>query len=741
MPLSGGPSDKAGNRYEYLWTVKCMMRVMRSEADSIHLEPAGDEGKGIEFTVYSSSRPEHHQVKRQLTGKGVWSLGELDSQRVLSDFYQKLQDPHSSCVFTSSHAAHPLDELGKRAKDSSSWEDFEKNFIPTNLWTSNFSQLHDRWNSSSKEDTYNRLKRVSVTTIDEDELRESIESGLEALVAGNPSNILSALLDFASIQVHQVLTAAKIWGFLRSRGFARQQWSHEQSVADSISELNQTYLSGIQPVGIGGKVVPRAEVDLILDSFDDRSARTVMVSGRAGVGKTAVISQTLQRIQDRDWPMLALRVDRLEPSPTPSELGSSLGLPASPVSVLAAIADGRDCLLVIDQVDAVSHASGRNPEFFDCISALLHQALAHDNIKVLSACRKFDIDNDPRIRELTKEGGIAKEIPVEQFGEETVRTLTEKLGIDPKTLSPKQVDLLRLPIHLKLLEEALSDGDGNATGFQTPKDLFDKFWSYRLKVMHRRVDPSRVEGVLDRIVKTMTERQALSVAAGLLDEYEDAVSVMVSENVLVRDGQRISFFHESFFDYIFARRMISSPGFDLVAYILDQGQSLFIRSQVRQVLLHLRDISTQDCSRNLEAVLTNMEIRPHIKTIVLSLLGTFDNPTEEEWDVVEPLLETDLASHVWTALHGSTGWFDLLEPVYNLFRISVAKARTTICRLVLSFRSQFFQSRRHFSSQAKDRSTTHLFGSTTKVCSSLRFTTSTAAPNRLRTPAAKGFPV
>ena len=48
----------------------------------------------------------------------------------------------------------------------------------------------------------------------------------------------------------------------------------------------------------------------------------------------------------------------------------------------------------------------------------------------------------------------------------------------------------------------------------------------------------------------------------------------------------------------------------------------------------------------------------------------------------------------------------------------------------MSFLSQFFQSRRHFSSQAKDRSTTHRFGSTTKVCSSLRFTTSTEAPNR-----------
>ena len=660
MPLPGGPSDKAGNRYEYLWTVKCMMRVMRGEADSIHLEPAGDEGKGIEFTVYSSSSREHHQLKRQLTGTGVWSLSALSSEGVLSNFYQKLQDPNASCVFTSSHAAHPLDELEKRAKDSSSWEDFEATFISSKKWLDNFSQLHERWNSLSKEDTYNRLKRVSVTTIDEDELHESTKFGLESLLSGDPANVLSSLLEFASQQIHQILTASEIWSFLQERGFARQQWSQEQAVHDLISELNQTYLSGIQPVGIGGEVVPKAEVDLILDSFDDPSTRTVMVSGRAGVGKSSVISQTLQRTKDRGWPMLALRVDRLDPSPTPSELGSSLGLPASPVSVLAGIAEGRDCLLVIDQVDAVSHASGRNPEFFDCISAVLHQARTHDNIKVLSACRKFDIDNDPRIRDLTREGGIAKEIPVEQFDEGTVRTLTEKLGIDPKALSSKQIALLRLPLHLRLLEETLPDADGSATGFQTPKDLFDRFWSYKPKVLHRRVDPPHVEDVVDSVVKTMTERQALSVAAGLLDEYEDAVSVMVSENVLVRDGQRVSFFHESFLDYIFARRMTSTD-FDLVSYILEQGQSLFIRSQVRQVLLHLRDISIPDCCRNLEAVLTNEAIRPHLKTIALSLLGTLDDPTEEEWDVAEPLIATDLESHVWAALRDSTAWFYLLD--------------------------------------------------------------------------------
>ncbi len=69
-----------------------------------------------------------------------------------------------------------------------------------------------------------------------------------------------------------------------------------------------------------------------------------------------------------------------------------------------------------------------------------------------------------------------------------------------------------------------------------------------------------------------------------------------------------------------------------------------------------------------------------------------------------------------------------LEPVHNLFRSKAAKARTTICRLVLSFRSQFFHNRLHFCNQAKDLSTTHLFGNTTKVCNSFRFITSTVAP-------------
>ena len=62
-----------------------------------------------------------------------------------------------------------------------------------------------------------------------------------------------------------------------------------------------------------------------------------------------------------------------------------------------------------------------------------------------------------------------------------------------------------------------------------------------------------------------------------------------------------------------------------------------------------------------------------------------------------------------------------LERVHSLRCRTPKKAKTTICRLVLNLRSQFFQSRLFFSNQEKLRSTTHRFGNTAKRCNSVSF--------------------
>ena len=561
------------------------------------------EGEGVEFAITTSDGTEYHQVKRQLTGKGVWSLSELSRRGVLSHFYQKLNDSSATCWFVSSDSTDSLNELATRARDSGSWAEFQRNFVSSDAWDRNFNELHTRWNSPSEEDTYERLTRVEVAKIDEARLRELVEYALEAMVTGNPSTVSDVLLNFALDQTHQKLSSQDIWAHLQSRDIDRLTLRQDDEVVGAISELKGTYLTGIKPVGIGGEVIPRDEVSRILSIFDDdRSGNTALVTGKAGVGKSSVIAQVFEEIDGKGWQILALRADRIEPAATPRELGQRLGLPASPTSALANLADGNDCLLIIDQLDAVSLASGRNPEFFDCIAAMLNQANHHPNMRVLAACRKFDVDNDHRIRELISANGIAQEVPLLEFDEVTVREVVAKLGIDSGSLNSKQIELLSLPVHLRLLAEVSSGKNGAPLGFQTAKELYDAFWEEKKRALREQVDVTHVQEVADLMAKNMSERQALSVPFSLLDKYRKVPDRMRSQNILVKDGSRVSFFHESFFDYIFARRMVED-NFDAVQFILGQGQSLFIRSQIRQILLHQRDVYPDDALRNMAAIL------------------------------------------------------------------------------------------------------------------------------------------
>ena len=268
-------------------------------------------------------------------------------------------------------------------------------------------------------------------------------------------------------------------------------------------------------------------------------------------------------------------------------------------------------------------------------------------------------------RTLVNDDLIAKRYSIDPFDEETVRTLVESLGIDPDELSQSQFRLLSLPIHLKLLAYIVSEAGVTTLDFQTERELYDLFWREKQESMRSRMSDSQIQTAIDRVVTVMAEREALFVPEQMLRSHEEVVTLLISENILVKDGPRMSFFHDSFFDFMFAQWFIAED-LDLSEYILNQDQSLFMRSQVTQVLMHQRDISGGYFVRDLRGILTNDDIRTHLKTTVISLLGSIDTPTREEWRVVEPLLGTELSSHVWRMLHRSEGWFDLLHSLGHL---------------------------------------------------------------------------
>jgi hypothetical protein len=443
MPLPGGATDKFGNRYEGRWTVSCMIDVMDERVHAIRLEPPGTEGEGVEFWVRRGDRCEYHQVKRQHGARGSWTLTDLGSRGLLTNFWEKLRDPRASCIFVSTQAAYQLGELAERARGAASWEEFDQFFLKADIQSHAFNDLCRQWRDCPQQTAFEALIRVHVKTVDEDTLRAIVESRLAALVEGDSATVADILAQLALDAVHQELTAHDIWQHLESRSFRRRQWGEDRHVLAAVKAANERYLAPLRVAAIAGEVIPREEVQTVLDMLTSpERTHGVLLTGEAGVGKSGVILQVVESLQDQGLPLITFRVDRLEPTQLPSEVGRQLGLPDSPANVLAAIAQGRDCVLVIDQLDATSLASGRHPEFFDCVSEILQQAQVHPHMRLLLACRQFDIDNDPRLRRLSREAGIVEAVPVNRLSHTTVREVVADRGLDAGRLDSKQLDLV-----------------------------------------------------------------------------------------------------------------------------------------------------------------------------------------------------------------------------------------------------------------------------------------------------------
>src|SRR5205814_347100 len=95
--------------------------------------------------------------------------------------------------------------------------------------------------------------------------------------------------------------------------------------------------------------------------------------------------------------------------------------------------------------------------------------------------------------------------------------------------------------------------------FATANDLLDLYWDRKFRDVHARLgtDPPWTD-VIDCLCAEINARRQLAVPRDVLDEHTATAQAMVSEGVLIAEGGKISFFHESFFDYAFARRFAAT---------------------------------------------------------------------------------------------------------------------------------------------------------------------------------------
>ena len=667
MPRRGGEADKFGNRYEGLWTVDAVLDLIDEDYVALEVERVGEEAGGIEFVrTDHSGAEEYHSIKRQ-HARGNWTVSRLRGEEVLGHLFAKAMSG-ADAVFSSGTSATKFEELIQCATQFASFETFARRISDNAELSADFYDRIVPICSDDEGASYEALKRLKVRVKNEPELRRDVERRIRStfrMESGTPLDPRAVRLligDLVLDRLGNPLTRRSYLDELAAGGVVPSRWAGDAVVEDSIRRRNRTYISGVHALHINRTEISRQEAVVALDALLEQN-KSVMIEGAAGSGKSSVVAQVVEQVTKRDVPCLVVNLDSLnqETDTSAQALGTNRGLPDSPAISLGEFAGAQPCVLVIDQLDALSVVSARQQWAWEALYELLDEARKYTEMRVLFACRSFDLEQDARLRRLADDPERVERIRVEALAEGTIRNAIAASGISSTALTDEQLEILSTPLHLYLFLEA---SPSEAVNFGAPGDLFDAFWRRKARaVMGRLSGPQSLwESAIAAVCKELSDRESLVAPEHALDDQRLTLEMMASEGVLtVRDGE-VRFFHESFFDYCFGRTFFATENDrDLVEWLSHDQQALFRRSQVRQVLAFLRRDShdRRRYLRTLAGLLTDPRVRFHIKKLVLDWLRSLNDPTPEEWTSVEGAAD-GLGAPRWAAVRNSAPWFDVL---------------------------------------------------------------------------------
>ncbi len=541
MPLKGGAADKWGNRFEGRWTVRQLIEVMTGRAEWLWLEPPGDAGEGCEFVLRRSSGDEHHQVKRQHADTGRWTIGRLKTKGVLDHLLGKLaSDAAARSVFVSMDAVEGLRELSERAAAAQDAALFADEFAGTSgSIKAHYANFLEKAGIASDDIAWDRLRRLEMTAISEGFLKHTVELVLDSLLGSDGANALAVLGDYLLERTHQKVLPEAVWAHLAERGFRRTDWGRDPHLAQNAHEATDSYIGSLDDRGFDGQFVARSEAGDVMELLRGGTER-VWVKGVAGVGKSEVVRQLVDAIREEpEWSVLGLRVDGLAAG---TGIQEQLKLLGPPVEMLEHIARERDsvAVLLIDQLDAVSSLSGRRVELFEPVRRLMQLAAHAPHVRVVVVCRAFDLQADERLQALPDKDADGA-VEVGRLEDDEVGSVLLKAAPKSPPPSAALLTLLSLPLHLRLYLECLTMGDA-PTAATTRMHLFDRYWTLK---QQRIADWS---AILEAMTTRLDADRRLDCPWRVVESWPTSPS-MVSEHVLVRQGRRVRFFHQTFFDY------------------------------------------------------------------------------------------------------------------------------------------------------------------------------------------------
>ncbi|CAN7396415.1 hypothetical protein [Mycolicibacterium frederiksbergense] len=651
--MAGGAADKAGNSYEFLWTALRLAELLEGKVSRMRLEPPSSAGTGIEFEVDIDDATWGEQLK---DSSQTWTINRLNAEGVLAAAIHQVSLGRKFRLVASSPTT-VLETLANRARATVTLSEFMGAL--TKELRADLDSLTKHLNIF-KAESFELLKSVHAEQWPLAPLDKIVKTSFKRIYADDPINVIGALRQFCDVHVHENLTAPQVAAHLDGLGFQRRLLVGDQTTGENLHRTVRRHQLRTETSTPQFGLVHRVDSDNLLAALTESDGpQLTILDGKAGDGKSAVVSEVATRLEASGWFVAVARMDTGVPS-TSGQLGEQMGLSESPAVLISGVAgESSKALLVIDQLDAVSIFSGRIPNSLDAVIEVLDELSRNPNIKVLLVSRTVDLERDPRISGLLKGKYAAKRITLDLLEVDAVRNYLESnYGSAPSSTT---LQLLRTPLHLAVYVY-LSD-QGRELSYQNLQELYEDLTTDVRRRAAERVGSVDWDGITSTLINYMSSNETLSAPMGILDKFPpQEINALVSEGILIRDGPQISFMHESYFDFLFARGFINS-GSELQSFLAESGQYLFRRSQTRQILEHLASTNRPEFRRVVAEILMADNIRSHIKDVVITLLRGIE-PTRQDWEAIEQIAWSD-SGVAWKvrALLSDPGWFDAADEV------------------------------------------------------------------------------
>jgi hypothetical protein len=298
---AGGMSEKLGNRYEGRWVAKQLLRLLNEEILSVTVELIGPEEEGVDLLVVKKdSVRQLQQCKARFGNQNSWSI-----KGILGHLWNHLSsDVLQEFVLVSSIPAQPF---------------------------------------------FDYLKRTYIELFPDDRNTWSdLLTWADFLLTGEPETAIDVLLAYA--ENHDKYRKPIYADELRAH-LAEQYKIHPKNlqhdsrrIVPVIEELRQQFSESIRPGLIQGGIIPRQETQQIIKCIE--SGQDVILHGAAGYGKSGILFELSEHLNQAKIPFLAVRLDRRIPDKTAKQFGADMGLPESLVYSLAGLVAGRKSFLM-----------------------------------------------------------------------------------------------------------------------------------------------------------------------------------------------------------------------------------------------------------------------------------------------------------------------------------------------------------------------------------------------------------